>query len=185
MITVRWIMAAMLFSGVHAVGDECVEYHDYLSDLDYCADPLYWSHYKIRKDIDLVAAQAKALEDYVALRDGIWYNDELLTDTNTPRARLADCLGMAQRIVCHRNIPRCSSGEDTKLCNGLCKLFHQRCTIDNVNFLQRGMEDSAYLAECDSENTDDDHCSSAGRGAVMSAFAVAAAVVSALLIQRW
>jgi len=155
-----------------------------LSELDYCADPLYWSHYKIRKGLDLRKAQEQAQADYVALREGIWYNEELLSDTNTDKAKLVDCMGMAQRIACHTNIPRCSSGEDTKLCSGLCEIFHKRCTVGSVNFLQRGMENS-YLGECSALNTDDDHCSSAGRGAFLSAVAVIAAFASALAIQRW
>lgn len=180
------LLLAALVARVSAVGEDCVEYIDYLSELDYCADPLYWSNYKIRKDIDLLKAQTAARAEYDALREGIWNNAELILASKIDQSLLADCMGMAQRVACHRNIPRCSGGEDTQLCSGLCETFHKRCTIGTVNFLVRGME-KEYLPECTSTNTAADHCSSAARGRTLS-LAVAAGLVlgaSMLLSQQW
>jgi len=172
-------LCALVACVVPAAADEpvCQEYKQYLQDLDYCADPLYWSHYKIRSDADLAAAQVTARTEYELIRDAIYWNTELLAFTKIERSRLADCIGFAQRIACHRAVPRCSGGESQTLCKSMCQTFHDRCTVDGVDFVQRGMGKSYDLYTCD--GLAEDHCSAGARGATLAAAVVASLVLAA------
>ena len=170
------LLALLAVRGV-AISDNCEEYADYYSGLDYCSDPLYWSHYKVSTNVTFTAAEAVAKAEYESIRDGIYYNTELAEFTKVDRWRLADCMGMAHRVACHRAIPRCSHGEDRTLCKGMCKTFHDRCTVDGVDFIVKGMGKTYDLYTC--EGLNDHACSPASRGARLAGVAVGAIVLAA------
>jgi hypothetical protein len=175
-------MRVLIISLGLTITSACVPYKNYFEDLDYCADPLYWSNYPISSTsaTNIDTYEATALTDYELIRDGIWYNTELLDDTGIDRSKLIDCMGMAQRIACHGNIPRCSKGStDRSLCKGMCKLFHDRCTIDNVDYIQRGLGSSYTYYTC--EGLPDSDCSPASRSATLSPLVLCGMVLLSML----
>lgn len=168
-INLAMFTASFVFSQTTA----CVKYKEYLEDLDYCADPLYWSNYKITQTSykNIETYETNALSDYKTILNATWYNTELLDDTGIKRSKLTDCIGIAQRIACHTNIPRCADTDtDRGICKGLCERFHDRCTINGVNYIQRGLGSSYTYYTCD--GLPDHDCSPASRSASLVSFAV-------------
>ena len=126
-------------------------YRDYFKDLDYCAEPMYWASYSISDELDITAAEAAAKAEYVVLRDSIYYNTELQATSGISTDELADCMGMAHRIACHRAFNRTIAEdgvvvEQRGLCKSFCKSFHDRCTFGKgeggVDFVTRGLVES-------------------------------------------
>ena len=145
----------------------CVPYKNYLDEVSYCSDPLYWSHYKVSISTlsNLTGAEQQARREYEYIRDNIYYNDEVLRDTGINQKLLYDCIGYAQRVACHRNIPRCKQGNDRTLCKGMCENFHRRCTVDGYNFIKRVLPETYHLYTCD--GLKENHCSPASPRAAL------------------
>lgn len=125
-------------------GGHCVQFSDIIYELDFCFDPIYWSHYDISSSLNLTDAQISAFQEYVTIRDGVYFNNTLLANTGAHRREVADCLGFSVRYMCHKYIPRCSGSKNRKLCSGLCKEFNDRCTIGGVNLLEARFGSSQY-----------------------------------------
>ena len=160
----------------------CVKYKRYYDELSYCADPLYWSHYAVSDKVlrNLTALENKSKSDYAIIRDNVWYNEEVLTDTKVNQVRLSDCLGFAQRIACHRNLPRCIGGRSKTLCKSLCKEFHSRCTIDGYNFITRVLGETYDLYSC--EGLKDNDCSPAVPRAMADSWLILTTTASLLFL---
>lgn len=170
------LVAALMSAQTNAA---CVKYKHYFEELDYCADPLYWSNYRISDrsygDIDKFENNSK--NDYEMALEKIWNNDEILVS----RSKLIDCIGFAQRIACHSNFPRCNANGNHSLCKGMCQQFHTRCTVDNVDYIQRGYDSSYKFYTCD--GLPNNNCSPASRGAVVSfAGVIGVALLSSVLL---
>jgi hypothetical protein len=103
-VLVAVVTAAAQFG---SAADSCVEYKRYFHQLDYCAEPLYWSAYSISANISIAKAEAAAQAEYTSVRDNVYYDVyDLQTQAGVDKAQLADCLGYARRVACHRAIPR-------------------------------------------------------------------------------
>lgn len=166
-----------------------VEYKNYFRSLDFCADPLFWSHYSIpnsvNSDIDYWQRVSKSAYDLV--RDGIYLNESLLKATGVDRIQLKDCIGMAQRVSCHMYMPKCRGSTERKVCRGLCEDFHSRCTVDgvivkNINLIQAGIGQSYPLYECDALTTDAEECSAAPRRTVSTSVGASSLVLALMYL---
>jgi hypothetical protein len=113
MVGTHPFLLAALAAAVARVGsavDSCVQYKHYFQSLDYCAEPLYWSNYPISTNVSVARAEAAAQAEYESVRDNVYYDVyNVQEQANVNKAQLADCLGYARRVACHRAFPRCES----------------------------------------------------------------------------
>ena len=167
-------------------GESCIRYKRYFDELSYCSDPLYWSRYSLSTAIlrNLTRMENMSMSDYGIIRDKVYNNTELLHDTGVNQKHLNDCLGMAQRIACHRNLPRCFEGGSRPLCRSLCNEFHRRCTVDGYNFITRNpaLGETYDLFTCDGLATQ--HCSRGSPRALTNVLSVLLTTTSTFWILR-
>ena len=166
-------------------------YKEYYPLLEYCADPLFWSHYKICTATtaqsaaataqNIQSAEEEAFNHYQLILDNIYMNIPLQKAHGVSQSDLIDCLGVAQRVACHTSLPRCRGGHNMAICKGLCDRFQSRCTVNGKNFIELVFNKSYPYYDCSTTSTD--RCSPASRTSVMAVTAaVAMLVATAFLI---
>lgn len=169
-------------------GFRCMPYRDYQSRLEYCSDPLYWSHYSITPETNLTLGKLdhEAFELYAQVRDRIFWNHSDLDIED--RVDVYDCLGYAMRFACHSKIQRCTTTSDggsksKDLCKGVCSVFKSRCEYNGRNLLKEAFNGTEYEDSFECEDLPADECSFAmpkragGSGVILT---LAAALAMAL-----